>query len=118
MTVTGSFIPAARLVAVLTPLLAFGGGAAAQPAAPSPAETALWAEVRTSRQPDDLQAYLDAYPQGAFAPLARRRLAALGAGDAPAGRPGTAPSCPARPGDGRRPGCGSSWPQGVRDGKL
>ena len=64
----------------------------AGPAAPGAAETALWAEVRDSTRAGDLQAYLDTYPQGLYAALARRRLAALGPGAAAAGP--TAPAAP------------------------
>ena len=74
-----------RMLAAVLVLLA--GAALAQPArpggGPATAEAALSAEVRDSTQADDLQAYLDAYPGGAYAPLARRRMQALGV--APAG---------------------------------
>jgi carboxyl-terminal processing protease len=49
-------------------------------AAPSDAEEKLWKYVETTKQADDYQAYLDQYPQGAYAPIARSRLAQLGAG--------------------------------------
>jgi uncharacterized caspase-like protein len=64
----------------------------------------FWESVRGSRDPADLRAYLERFPQGTFAVLARNRLAQLGApatGTAPAagqtGRPmaqaaGTAPT--------------------------
>jgi hypothetical protein len=51
---------------------------AAQPAAPAHAtsdeETAFWQSVSATNDPVELQAYLNAYPQGAFAPIARSRL--------------------------------------------
>ncbi|HUQ26822.1 MAG TPA: hypothetical protein VM140_14245 [Burkholderiales bacterium] len=43
----------------------------------SPAEIAFWESVRDSRNPAELQAYLDQYPNGRFAALAKVRLAAL-----------------------------------------
>jgi len=49
-------------------------------------EVSFWESVRNSRDPAELQAYLDRYPNGVFAPLARSRLAALSA----------APATPAR----------------------
>ncbi|HET6264322.1 MAG TPA: caspase family protein [Usitatibacter sp.] len=60
------------------------GAAAAQGGAAGPsADTTLgierefWASVRDSNRPDDIQAYLDKYPTGNFASLARNRLDAL-----------------------------------------
>lgn len=49
-------------------------------AAPSPdaGEIAFWESVKDSKNAEELQAYLDAYPDGRFAPLARIRLEALG----------------------------------------
>jgi hypothetical protein len=41
------------------------------------AETALWNAVRDSNRPDDLAAYLQRFPQGIYADLARNRLATL-----------------------------------------
>jgi len=40
-------------------------------------EREFWISVRDSNRPDDIQAYLDKYPQGNFASLARNRLEAL-----------------------------------------
>jgi hypothetical protein len=42
------------------------------------AEVAFWESVRDSKNPDELQAYLDAYPDGKFAPLAKIRIKSLG----------------------------------------
>ncbi|HEY4249937.1 MAG TPA: caspase family protein [Roseomonas sp.] len=49
------------------------------PAAPGPAESELlfWESVRGSRRAADFQAYLNRFPQGVFADLARNRIAAL-----------------------------------------
>jgi hypothetical protein len=55
-------------------------GLAVAPTPEAPAadrELAFWAAVKDSRDPADFQAYLDQYPSGTFAALARNRLAAL-----------------------------------------
>jgi hypothetical protein len=49
----------------------------------SPDEIAFWETVRDSRNPAELQAYIDQYPNGRFVVLAKARLAALGAKPAP-----------------------------------
>lgn len=41
------------------------------------AELSFWQSVRDTTNPDELQAYLDAYPKGVFTPIARARLAEL-----------------------------------------
>jgi len=86
--------------------------AAPQPAAtvpaPSPAapasnagELAFWNTIRDSRDPGDYKAYLEAFPTGTFAPLARNRVQSLTAAQqvaaAPAVPPRTGPAEPARP---------------------
>jgi len=40
-------------------------------------ELEFWRSVKNSYKPDELKLYLDRYPDGAFAPIARARLAAL-----------------------------------------
>jgi len=40
-------------------------------------EREFWVSVRESARPEDIRAYLDKYPNGNFAPLARNRLEAL-----------------------------------------
>jgi hypothetical protein len=50
------------------------------PTAPTNAdagEIAFWKSVRDSRNPAELRAYLDQFPNGVFAPIARERLARL-----------------------------------------
>jgi uncharacterized caspase-like protein len=49
------------------------------PAAPGVASTEnlFWQSIQASTDPNDFRAYLESYPEGAFAPLARNRLAAL-----------------------------------------
>jgi hypothetical protein len=55
------------------------GPAPTEPVAPSVASTEhlFWQSIQTSTDPEDFRAYLDRYPDGAFAPLARNRLGAL-----------------------------------------
>ncbi len=43
----------------------------------SQAEIEFWQTVKNSQDPSELQAYLDVYPQGEFAPLARIRIKKL-----------------------------------------
>ena len=79
-------------------LLALAGSSAlAQTATPS--EIAFWETVRDSKNPAELQAYLQSFPNGMFAPIARARLSALGAKPAPAPSAPTqsAPERPAAP---------------------
>jgi hypothetical protein len=42
-------------------------------------ETSLWDSVKDSKDAEDYKAYLDKYPDGVYAPLAKRRVAQLGA---------------------------------------
>jgi len=58
--------------------------AAAPPKADASQETLFWESVRASNNPAELRAYLDKYPQGTFAALARARLDALAAAQAKA----------------------------------
>ena len=65
-------------------------------------ETVFWQSISGSRNAADFEAYLEQFPNGVFARLARNRMAALGAaaGDPPAvARP--------RPGSGTRPAADS-----------
>jgi formylglycine-generating enzyme required for sulfatase activity len=48
-------------------------------------DDAMWQRVRTGGQPADFTAYLQLFPSGRNAPLARERLAALGPASPPAG---------------------------------
>ena len=59
-------------------------------------EIAFWETVRDSRNPAELQAYIDQYPNGRFVVLARARLAALGQ-QKPAPAPSRAAPAPATP---------------------
>ena len=83
----------------------------------SPAEISFWETVRDSRNPAELQAYIDAYPNGRFVVLAKARLAALGRG--PAAQPGPPPVSPPPPsaatpapvvtGEKHAPAAGDTW---------
>jgi serine/threonine-protein kinase len=68
--------------------------------AQSEQETVFWESVRNSSNPAELEAYLARYPDGAFAPLARARLAALAAA---AAKPAPAPKVAAAPPPERKP---------------
>jgi uncharacterized caspase-like protein len=69
------------------------------PAAAAPAngdrEKQLWDYVETSKQADDYQAYLDQYPNGTYAAVARRRLASLNGSSAPQPQPEPPAAAPA-----------------------
>jgi hypothetical protein len=40
-------------------------------------ETSLWESIKDSKDAEDYKAYLDKYPEGVYAPLAKRRVAQL-----------------------------------------
>lgn len=78
---------------------------AAAPAAPAPApppvvppafdrDALAWQSIAGSRSAADFRAYLEAFPDGIFAPLARSRIAALSAPATPAA-PAVPPATPA-----------------------
>lgn len=69
-----------------------------QPTAPPAAtiEVAFWQSIQESRNVADFDEYLRRFPQGTFAGLARNRIAALRAPQAPASLPSPPPS--SRPG--------------------
>jgi hypothetical protein len=94
---------AARLLCIV--LLLAMGAAHAQDAG----EIAFWESVRDSKDPVELRAYLDRYPNGAFAPLARSRLARLSGGEKP--KPAAAPRASAGTiaSHSRTPLVGDSW---------
>src|SRR5260370_14313106 len=88
-------------VGSLALLLALASPALAQ----EPGEIEFWKSVQNSKNPAELQAYLDTYPRGRFTALARLRIAQLtgkpAAGPAPLPAPPTAkeetPSAPPSP---------------------
>jgi Domain of unknown function (DUF4189) len=61
---------------LLAPMLV-AGALASMAQAQSAAEVAFWNRVRDSTSSDELKAYLEAYPNGAFAETARARLQQL-----------------------------------------
>jgi len=71
--------------------LALAGPALAQ--GTDPADLVFWQSIQNSTNPAEYQAYLDAFPQGKFAPLARLRVqgGAMPAGTAPAAAPAPMP---------------------------
>jgi formylglycine-generating enzyme required for sulfatase activity len=58
-------------------------------------ELTFWSSIKDSRQPGDYEAYLQAYPKGRFAGLARARIQQLRAAQAPARSPPPEQSVPA-----------------------
>jgi hypothetical protein len=73
--------------------------AAPQPAAPAASsyavELAFWDSIKESTSPADYRAYLEAFPEGSFAPLARARLAARTIAPTPKAEPAaTLPPAP------------------------
>jgi hypothetical protein len=83
MTLLRCFLAAALLIA---------GAAYSQ----SAGEIAFWESVRDSRNPAELQAYIDQFPNGTFVVIAKSRLATLQK-SAPAAAPGARPAPPATP---------------------
>jgi len=82
------------------------------------AEVAFWESVRDSRDPAELQAYLQQYPGGTFAALARARLTALGHQPLAAAEPAAATVAMAQPAaamtgaprsESRYPAAGDTW---------
>jgi hypothetical protein len=71
----------------------------AQAQNPSQAELMFWETVRDSKNPAELRAYLQRFPNGMFAPIAEARLAALekAAPAVPVARPAAPAAAPARP---------------------
>lgn len=68
--------------------------------AADPAEISFWESVRDSRDAGELRAYLERYPNGDFAVLARRRITTLesaGSRPAPQQQPATTSSASVRP---------------------
>jgi hypothetical protein len=59
--------------------------------APVDRDALYWQSVKDSSEPSLIQTYLDEFPQGAFAPLAKARIAALSSPPVPAA-PATTPS--------------------------
>jgi hypothetical protein len=104
-----------KALAVLVAFLMLFGVAGASHAAEA-AEVAFWESVRDSKDPAELRAYLERYPNGTFTFLAQRRLAALESGSRPA-----APAAPATPAPPpvawTIPSPGDSWTYALREPK-
>ena len=62
----------------LPPLPSTGAAAAEPDAAGSEAEKEFWNEVKDSQEPEDFALYLEQFPHGEFAGVARQKIAALG----------------------------------------
>ncbi|WP_269580768.1 peptidoglycan-binding protein [Roseibium sp. Sym1] len=77
-----------RILVTLSCLLPLALGAAGAAFPQSTAETVFWDSIRNSSDPADLKAYLRAYPEGRWAPLAQTRLDEL---DRPAAGGGEGP---------------------------
>ena len=93
---------AIALSGLLGAALAPGAGAGLVPQdSAARIELLYWDSIKDSRQPQDYQAYLETYPQGKFAALAKRRAAYLAqpaaAGPAPDPGPGQAADTPTAP---------------------
>ena len=91
--------------------MALGASVGRAQTTPAPGDSAVemmfWESVRGSTDPADFRAYLEKYPNGSFASLARNRLAALGQAQ---GTPqSSAPPAPARPSGSRLPSEGDTW---------
>jgi formylglycine-generating enzyme required for sulfatase activity len=76
---------------------AAGRPAAAAPAAQGDRELAFWESIRNSADPREFEAYLQRYPDGTFADLARTRLESLRTAAVPPRRPAPPGASPAQP---------------------
>ncbi|MBM3608865.1 MAG: hypothetical protein FJX29_10520, partial [Alphaproteobacteria bacterium] len=59
--------------------------APAQAQSPSQAEITFWTSIQNSKNAAEYEAYLQVFPNGTFAPLARLRIQQLGGGGSPGG---------------------------------
>ena len=83
----GKFVRAPEFAMMVRPDGKAGGPATAGSALETDAEVVFWESVRASSDPADLRAYLEQYPNGKFAALARNRLAALSRKPSPGSEP-------------------------------
>jgi hypothetical protein len=60
-------------------------------------ETSLWDSVKDSKDAEDYKAYLDKYPDGVYAPIAKRRVASLEAAHPAASAPADPDTTPPYP---------------------
>lgn len=94
------------LVAILALCALAGGGGPAAAQVPSPTEYGFWESIKTSRNPEEIRAYLEAYPKGFYANQARARLAELDGSTILRPTPGPSENPSPRP----QPGPGPSGP--------
>jgi len=80
------FAPAVAVAATETGSPASSGNAVSTPAVDK--EVVFWQSIQNSNSPAQFQAYLDQYPNGTFAPLARTRIEELKAKPADTSRSG------------------------------
>ena len=83
-----------RRISLLCLCLLLRSAGAAGAEATDPADLVFWRSIEQSSNPAEYKAYLDAFPTGRFAPLARLRAAASAA---PAGLPAATPLSAAPP---------------------
>jgi len=108
VTATGVWQAASRKAAPPSAPAVAAAPAAPTTATPSDQETVFWESVRSSTNRAELEAYLTRYPNGAFAPLARARLATLAPAAATPPPPDRKPAPePPRPGARKPGGAGS-----------
>lgn len=88
-------IRTAAAVAALGFLAALSGGGTGIARAQSQAETSFWNRVKDSRNPQEVRAYLEAYPNGTYAGAARERLKQLQPAAIDQPRSGPSPSASA-----------------------
>ncbi len=70
--------PAPAMTLAAAPSVAQGGTTTViQAVDPKAVELSFWNSIKDSKHPDDYQDYLSKYPDGQFAPLATRRVAAM-----------------------------------------
>lgn len=98
--------------------LALGAGSAGAQGAADPGDLAFWQSVQSSKTADEYRAYLQSYPNGRFAELARLRVQQLGGGTAapPNGTRVVGPAPPPVPDTGPDPSI-SITPPGGRVGQ-
>jgi peptidoglycan hydrolase-like protein with peptidoglycan-binding domain len=78
LAVVGRLVRMCRIGAWLLALALVLGAGGGMAQAQNAAEVAFWNRIRDSTNPGELKAYLEAYPNGAFADTARSRLKQLG----------------------------------------
>lgn len=105
--------PSAAVAAAPAAAVAPAAALPSSPIVPSDAgvEIVFWESIRSGNNPADFRAYLEQYPQGRFAALARNRLAAL------AGPPAAAAAAVVPKSSGPLPQAGDTWTYRLRQPK-